>query len=59
MTTASPMTLSRNEVNYWHPGDRYYICNAFSYDYGKKVNVGKGKHEDYEHGHSYYCRKLP
>ena len=39
-------------------GDAYYICNAFEYDRKLKALVGKGKHEDFEHGHSFYCRLL-
>jgi hypothetical protein len=36
-------------------GDSHYVANAFFWDSERKCRVGYGKHDDFEHGHEYFC----
>lgn len=39
-------------------GKQQYATGCFAYDFQRDARVGRKTHDDVEHGHTAYCRKL-
>ena len=52
-------THGRYGSHHFTSGDPYYVCNAFRFDQTLNARVGRGEHNDFEHGHAFHCKIIP